>query len=97
MVNVAAGLDAHQKPPEQMRALFKRYQKSFNNDSTIIDLERLSEHLHVSMQRCGVIPSADRLRAFEYLSGEGISKSNKQHDAVNEDDALIYEVRALPG
>lgn len=97
MANVSRELDAHQKAPEQMRALFKKFQESSNDDLNIIDPERLSENNNESVKRCGMIPSVDRLNAFEYMSNEATRNSNHQHHLGSQDDAPIYEVQALPG
>jgi hypothetical protein len=101
MAPVPARLDAHQKPPEQMRDLFKRYQKAskpdLDDDISILDPHSPSGSASEGLRECGSIPSTERLRALEHLCSEQTLIADHLHQLASQDDARVYEVQALPG
>jgi hypothetical protein len=103
-VPVPARLDAHQKAPEQMRDLFKRYQKASKSDLdddlsilSILDPHSPSGSASEGLRECGSIPSTERLRAWEQLCSEQTLIADHVHQLASQDDARVFEVQALPG
>lgn len=96
-------LDAHQKPPEQLKALFKKYQKAtkedLENDPAIIDLrDAASRTSSTKLQRAGVILAAARWHALRLLSDKTeLNYLDKVTTRASQCDAPIYQVQALPG
>jgi hypothetical protein len=100
-VPVTARLDAHQKAPEQMRDLFKRYQKAskpdLDDDLSILDPHSPSGSASEGLRECGSIPSTKRLRVWEQLCSGQTLIADRLHQLASQDDARVYEVQALPG
>lgn len=83
---MAAPLDAHAKPPDAIRQIYKRYQK-FDEDADIIDTLRLQDSQHVSLSNLVQLP-ADIRQVFLDFAGS-------QTDSP--DDPKVYHVDAIPG
>jgi hypothetical protein len=103
MATASPRLDAHQKPPGQLKALFKKYQhaskEDLENDPAIIDLKDISAAASaVNLQCLGIISSSARSSALKTLSHK-TSSINMQGDVTpaSQLDAPIYQVLALPG
>lgn len=96
-------LDAHQQPPHQLKALFKKYQKAaeedLKSDPAVIDLLDTSSATTSAEVSCvGAISSAELLRAIELLSED--AEVCGLHDVTGIEslgDAPVYQVRAIPG
>lgn len=88
---MAAPLDAHAKPPDAIRQIYKRYQKltprAFDEDADIIDTLRLQDSQHVSLSNLVQLP-ADIRQVFLDFAGS-------QTDSP--DDPKVYHVDAIPG
>ena len=103
MATASHRLDAHQKPPEQLKALFKKYQKAtkedLESDPAIIDLrDALSRTSSTKLQCVGVVLSAARLHALELLSDKReLNYLDNFTTLASQCDAPIYQVLALPG
>jgi len=88
---MAGPRDAHAKPPEAIRQVYKHFQKlkpsALDQDSTIIDTRQLSEHPDVSLSDLLQLPANVR-RTFTDFAGTQISDSAMP---------AIYSVNAIPG
>jgi hypothetical protein len=89
---MAAHLDAHAKPPDSIRQIYKHFQKlnarAVDQDDGIIDTHSLHEnHPHVSPTSLLQLPANIR-ETFTDFAGD--------HVAVTE-EAKVYSVNAIPG
>jgi hypothetical protein len=89
---MAAHLDAHAKPPDSIRQIYKHFQKlnarAVDQDDGIIDTHSLHEnHPHVSPTSLPQLPANIR-ETFTDFAGD--------HVAVTE-EAKVYSVNAIPG
>ena len=89
---MAITLDAHAKPPDSIRQIYKHFQKlnprAVDQDDGIIDTHSLHEnHPHVSPTRLLQLPANIR-ETFTDFAGD--------HVAVTE-EAKVYSVNAIPG
>lgn len=103
MATASSRLDARQKPPEQLKALFKKYQNAseedLENDPAIIDLRDTSSISSAAKAQClEVIPSSLRSSALEILSDKtNLVDLEKGTTLACQNDASVYQVLALPG
>lgn len=103
MTTASHRLDAHQKPPEQLKALFKNYQSAskeeIESDPAIIDFENaLTGTSSAKLLRLGVIPTTALLHALDLLSDKAeASDLHNESMLSSHRDASIYQVPALPG
>ena len=89
---MAITLDAHAKPPDSIRQIYKHFQKlnarAVDQDDGIIDTHSLHEnHPHVSPTSLLQLPANIR-ETFTDFAGD--------HVAVTE-EAKVYSVNAIPG
>ena len=89
---MAVHLDAHAKPPDSIRQIYKHFQKlnarAVDQDDGIIDTHSLHEnHPHVSPTSLLQLPANIR-ETFTDFAGD--------HVAVTE-EAKVYSVNAIPG
>lgn len=88
---MAALLDAHAKPPEAIRQVYKHFQKldppKIDQDSDLIDSRHLSSNPDVSPSSLLQIP-ADVRQTFIDFAGGQVSETEK---------AMVYSVNAIPG
>lgn len=87
-------LDAHERPPDRIRNVYKRYQKlrgaALDNDSDLLDLSvsNMAGQLHVVRS----ISPTDLASAFQGFMADG-SESLVLPDA----SVPVYEHRHMPG
>ena len=92
------GLAAHERPPESMRLLFKRYQKSKEIDLTcdlnLLDLGKLAECAPVGFRRATYLEMHNRERCFlDFLAGADVAPGSTDDTSTSS----VFEVEALPG
>jgi hypothetical protein len=90
--NIMAGArDAHAKPPQAIREVYKHFQKlkldAVDQDDTIIDTRDFSEHPDVSHSSVLQLPTNVR-QTFADFAGAQISDSTMP---------TVYSVNAIPG
>jgi hypothetical protein len=96
-MSLVSQLDAHRKPPEQLRKLFKKYRRSnaedLLGDPGVIDMHHSAHKYGDRLRLTPEVSIDDRTRAFEdFLSsdfGEGIGKITPL--------APAFEVTRIPG
>lgn len=90
-------LDAHQKPPDRFRSLFKRYQKlgldDLEVDDGIIDISRGLENIHDQLRSSPESFKGDRERAFRDFLRPTFDEESVETDA----SMHVYEVEGIPG
>jgi alkylated DNA repair protein alkB family protein 1 len=89
---MAAHLDAHAKPPDSIRQIYKHFQKlnprAVDQDNGIIDTRLLHEgHPHVSPTSLLQLPANIR-EIFTNFAGGQITAT---------EEAKVYSVHAIPG
>lgn len=97
-------LDPHQKPPESLRHLFKRYQKAsqqeLDNDVDIVDLTKLpTEQLDTTaLDRVTCMPMENVKDAFAAYLNTHSSAQARQADISNDQCQVeAYKLKSLPG
>jgi hypothetical protein len=90
-------LDAHQKPPDQMRSLFKKYQKckaqDLHLDAEIIDMTRRIDELQYQLQSAPDLCIGNRDDAFREFLSDSLNESSEEKAA----SVRAFEVTSLPG
>lgn len=90
-------LDAHQRPPDRMRSLFKKYQKckakDLHLDADIIDMSRTVDGFHDGLQSAPESCIGDRDRAFREFLSHPFDKGGEEKAA----SIRAFEVTSLPG
>jgi alkylated DNA repair protein alkB homolog 1 len=90
-------LDAHQRPPDQMRSLFKKHQKSraedLDLDAEIIDMSRSIDELHAQLKSAPDLCIGNRDDAFR----DFLVDSWKKGSGEGATPFRAYEVQSLPG
>jgi hypothetical protein len=88
---MAGPRDAHAKPPQAIREVYKHFQKlkldAVHQDSSIIDTRELSQHPDVSPSSVLQLPTNVR-QTFADFAGAQISDSTMP---------TVYSVNAIPG
>jgi hypothetical protein len=88
---MAGPRDAHAKPPEAIRQVYKHFQKlkpdTLDQDNSIIDTRRLREHPDVSRSDLLQLPTSVR-QTFADFAGAQVSYSTMP---------TVYSVNAIPG
>lgn len=85
-------LDAHAKPPESIRNVYKHFQKlnprALDQDDGIIDSDLLyDQHPHVSPSNLLQLPADIRETFTDFVGGQ----------VTGADEAKVYSVNAIPG
>ena len=90
-------LDAHQRPPDQMRSLFKKHQKSKAEDLhlnvEIIDVGRRIDDLHAQLQSAPELCIGNRDGAFRDFLSDSWNEGSEERAA----SFRAFEVQSLPG
>lgn len=88
---MAVTLDAHAKPPEAIRQVYKHFQKlsprAVDEDSNIVDASKLNGNSNVSPLSILQLP-ADVRQTFIDFAGGQVSETEKP---------VVYSVNAIPG
>jgi hypothetical protein len=88
---MAGPRDAHAKPPEAIRQVYKHFQKlkpdAVDQDANVLDTRELSEHPDVSPSSVLKLPTNVR-QTFTDFAGAQINDS-----AI----PIVYSVNAIPG
>jgi hypothetical protein len=90
-------LDAHRRPPDRLRSLFKKYQKckaeDLHSDFDVIDTSRAQDEFSDRLRSVPTRRIVDRDRAFEEFLSSPLYKCG--------DDKAVYiptfELRSIPG
>ena len=85
-------LDAHAKPPEAIRQVYKHFQKlnprALDQDDDVIDTHQLhDQHPHVSPSSLLQLPANIRETFTDFVGGQ----------VTIADEAKVYSVNAIPG
>lgn len=98
------GLNAHDRPPERVREVYKKYLKiklpEIDNDEDIVDLEKLDvDNLPSPFAISGFLDSKDLRLAFnEFMGRTGNSLSEgDRHGGVLIEDIPIFTHRKVSG
>lgn len=91
------GLNAHDRPPERVRDVYKKYLKiklpEIDHDEDIVDLEKLDvDHLPSSFAISGFLDSKDLRLAFDEFVGRAGNSSN---EADHHGGGLIEDIPIL--
>lgn len=90
-------LDAYQRPPEQMRSLFKKYQKckakNLHLDPDIINTNRASNEGNDQLSPSLKYRAGDRDRAFQQFLSIPFKECGKERAAA----VPVFEVTSIPG
>lgn len=97
------GLNAHDRPPEKVRDVFKKYQRyqasEVGSDPDIIDLEKLDpDDPPESIALSGWMSSKDLRRVFhEFVKGEDASSVEQSSSGGCFEDIPIFTHRKVTG
>ena len=96
MMSSTLGLDAHEKPPNHLRSLYKRYQhcsaEELEHDSDVIDIQRVHENPLQLLQKAKF--PIDTGIAFANFHGSPI-KHSQPLDHCSQ--TFAFEVTNIPG
>ena len=90
-------LDAHGRPPDLIKRVYKRYQKltleAIQTDPTILDFRRgLTKEQQCKIRKVDNVPSSLIKAACSYLG-----PTETHTDAASTVDLPVYETEAVPG
>ena len=90
-------LDAHARPPDIIKRVYKRYQKltleAIQSDPTILDFRRgLTNEQQRKIRKVDSVPSSLMKTACSYLG-----PTEAHADAASSVDLPVYETEAVPG
>ena len=91
------GLDAHARPPDIIKKVYKRYQKltleAIQSDPTVLDFRRgLTNEQQCKIRKVDTVPSSLIKTACSYLG-----PTEAHTDAASCEDSPVYETDAVPG
>lgn len=94
------GIHAHTKPPESVRLLFKKLQKSsledIESDDSILSLPIGLELEHDGMRLVKELEAHDLQRSFRDFLQSSLEESGLP-PLTSHANAALYEIEALPG
>ena len=90
-------LDAHGRPPDLIKKVYKRYQKltleAIQSDPTILDFRRgLTDEQQCRIRKVDSVPSSIIKAACSFLG-----PTEARTDAASNVDLPVYETQAVPG